>query len=125
MPLTVEINTAAKTVYSKFIGAIAESDVLSVLAHLAQRPDFDPMFSHIIDFSGVTAANVSTNFIRVLAQEEPLFDRKARQVVVAPQSHIFALARMAQILRERQLPNIQVVRSLGEARAILGIEEPG
>jgi hypothetical protein len=73
----------------------------------------------------VTSASVSTNFIRVLAQERPLFDREARQIIVAPQAHIFALARMAQILRERQLPNIQVVRSLHEACAILGIERAG
>jgi hypothetical protein len=125
MPLTIEINTTARTVHSKFTGAINESEVHAVVEHLAQRPDFDPTFSHIIDFSAVSSASVSTNFIRVLAQEKPLFDREARQIVVAPQAHMFALARMAQILRERQLPNIQVVRSLHEACAILGIERPG
>lgn len=125
MPLTIEINTTARTVYSKFTGAINESEVHAVGPHLAQRSDFDPTFSHIIDFSAVTSANVSTNFIRVLAQERPLFDREARQIIVAPQAHIFALSRMAQILRERQLPNIQVVRSLHEACAILGIERIG
>lgn len=125
MPLTVEINQTTRTVYSKFTGAINESELHAVVAHLAQRPDFDPAFSHIIDFSGVTLANVSTGFIRVLAQEKPLFHRNAKQVVVAPQSHIFALARMAQILRERLLPNIQVVRSLHEAYAILGMERTG
>ena len=125
MSLTIEINTTARTVYSKFTGAINESEVYAVVPHLAQRSDFDPTFSHIIDFSAVTSASVSTNFIRVLAQERPLFDREARQIIVAPQAHIFALARMAQILRERQLPNIQVVRSLHEACAILGIERAG
>jgi len=125
MSLTIEINTAARTVYSKFTGAITESEVHAVVSHLAQRSDFDPTFSHIIDFSAVTSASVSTNFIRVLAQERPLFDREARQIIVAPQAHIFALSRMAQILRERQLPNIQVVRSLHEACAILGIERAG
>jgi|SRR5262249_39907615 len=125
MPLTIEIHTTARTVYSKFTGAINESEVHAVVEHLAQRADFDPTFSHVIDFSRVTTANVSTNFIRFLAQEKPLFDRDARQIVVAPQAHIFALARMAQILRERQLPNIQVVRSLHEACALLGIERLG
>jgi hypothetical protein len=125
MPLTIEINTSARTVCSRFTGAINESDVHAVVEHLAQRPEFDPTFSHIIDFSRVTAANVSTNFIKFLAQEKPLFDRNAKQIVVAPQAHIFALARMAQILRERQLPNIQVVRSTHEAWAILGIERLG
>lgn len=125
MPLTIEIDTTARIVHSKFTGVINESEVRAVVAHLAQRPDFDPAFSHIVDFSGVSTANVSANFIRVLAQEKPLFDREARQIVVAPQTHIFAMARMAQILRERQLPNIQVVRSLHEARVLLGIERAG
>jgi hypothetical protein len=125
MPLTIEIDTTARIVHSQFTGGIDESEVHAVVSHLAQRPEFDPAFSHIIDFSGVTSADVSTNFIKVLAQERPLFDRDARQIVVAPQAHIFALARMAQILREGQLPNIQVVRSLHEACAILGIERLG
>jgi hypothetical protein len=125
MPLTIEINTSARTVHSKFSGAINESEMHAVVPHLAQRSDFDPTFSHIIDFSAVTTANVSTNFIRFLAQEKPLFHRDARQIVVAPQAHMFALARMAQILRERQLPNIQVVRSVHEACAVLGIERLG
>ncbi len=123
MPLTIEIYGTMRTVHSRFTGAINESEVLSLVPLLAQRPDFDPAFTHIIDFSGVTSADVSTSSIKVLAHEKPLFDRDAKQVVVAPQSHIFALARMAQILRERQLPNIQVVRSLHEACAILGIEQ--
>jgi len=125
MRVIVKINTSAKTVYSKFTGAITDSDMRSAVADLAKHPGFDPAFSHIIDFSGVTSASVSPNFIRALAHEKPLFHRDAKQVIVAPHPHMFALGRMAQILRERQLPNIRVVRSLSEAFAILGIKQAG
>src|SRR5215472_9834292 len=72
MRVIVKINTSAKTVYSKFTGAITDSDMRSAVADLAKHPGFDPAFSHIIDFSGVTSASVSPNFIRALAHEKPL-----------------------------------------------------
>jgi hypothetical protein len=125
MPVIVEINTAARTVYSKFTGAITDSGMRSAVVDLARHPGFDPAFSHIIDFSGVTAASLSPNFIKALAHEKPLFNRDATQVIVAPHPHMFALGRMAQILRERQLPNIRVVHSLAEALAIIGIKQTG
>lgn len=121
MPVTVKIDTSARTVFSTFVGVTNEAEVRSVTLELAKRPDFDPGFSHIIDFSGVTAASVSTNFVRAFAREKPLFGRDARQIIVATQPHFFALSRMLQILREAQLPNIEVVRSLQEAYILLGL----
>lgn len=121
MPVTVKIDTSARTVFSSFVGVINEAEVRSVTVELAKRPDFDPAFSHIVDFSGVTAANVSTNFVRAFAREKPLFSRDAKQIIVATQPHFFALSRMLQILRETQLPNIEVVRSLREAYILLGL----
>jgi hypothetical protein len=125
MPVIIEINTAAKLVRSIFTGEMTEGDFLSAVAQLSTEPGFDPDFTHIIDFSAVTAANVSTAFVTSFAREKPLFNRTARQVVVAPQNSIFGLARMVQMLREQQLPNIDVVRSLPEAYEILGIEQAG
>ena len=121
MPVTIKIDTSARTVFSTFVGVINEAEVRSVPVELVKRPDFDPAFSHIIDFSGVTAASVSTNFVRAFAREKPLFRRDARQIIVATQPHFFALSRMLQILREAQLPNIEVVRSLQEAYILLGL----
>jgi len=94
-----------------------------VAVELASRPDFDPAFSHIIDFRGVTAANISAEFLRSFAEETPLFHREAKQIAVAPQPHIFGLARMTQILREGLLPNIEVVRTIEEAYKLLGLEQ--
>jgi hypothetical protein len=124
MPVTVEIDAAAKIVYSRFTGILNDAGFRAAVADLAKHPGFDTAFSHIIDFSGVSAYKISANFTRAFAQEKPLFKREAKQIIVAPQTHVFGMARMAQILRERQLPNIQVVRSLAEAYAILGVKHP-
>jgi hypothetical protein len=123
--VSVEINTSARVVFSTFYGEISETDVVSVETELAGRPDFDSSFFHLIDFRGVTAANISTEFIRTFAHRRPLFDRDAKQVIVAPQTYLFGLARMLQILREARVPNIEVVRTLSEAYKFLGIEQAG
>jgi hypothetical protein len=125
MPVTIEIDAAKKTILTTFTGEIGDEDISFARKELGSRPNFDPTFSHIIDFQTVTAANISTQFLRNFANEESVFRRQARQIVVAPQPHIFALARMTQILMEAHRPNIQVLRSLDEAYATLGIKRAG
>lgn len=122
MPVTVEISPAARLVLTTFTGPASEADMRSVTALILQNPEFDPSFSHIINLGGVTVANVSTNFLRTLAQQKPVFHRDARQLIVAPQSHLFGLARMTQMLREQLLPNIQVVQTMEEAYSLVRIK---
>lgn len=125
MAFTIEINASQKTVFSTFEGEVDGEDLRSARAELANRPDFDPSFHHVIDFYRITKVNVSVEFLRDYAYEKSVFHRAARQIVVAPQPHVYGLARMTQILMQSQTPNIEVVRSLGEARAALGISNPG
>lgn len=122
MPIILEIDRANKVIFSTFTGEINEAEVLASVESMPTEPGFDPAFSHILDLSQVTGVRVSTAFIREFAERPPIFNRGAKQVIVAPQTHIFGLARMAQILRERQLPNIEVVRSLRSACEILKIQ---
>lgn len=121
MPVTVQVDAEAKVVFSTFKGEINEADFVSTIAATPGYPGFDPAFSHIIDFSQVTALKVSKEFVWALAKQQPIFSREAKQIVVAPQNHVFGLARMTQMLREQQLPNIEVVRSFKQACEILGI----
>lgn len=125
MPVTIEINASVKAVFTTFAGEIGGDDLRSARVELANRPDFDPAFSHIIDFHGVTKANVSTEFLRDFAEEKSIFRRDAKQIIVAPAPHIFGLSRMTQILMQGQSPNIKVVRSLAEACSALGIKQAG
>ena len=124
MPATIQIDPSARLVISTFTDEISEADVESVRHSLVNDPRFDPAFSHIIDFSKVTEVRVSSEFIRAFAKREPLFSVQAKQVVVAVQDFIFGLARMAQILREGQLPNVEVVRSLPEAYQAIATRQP-
>jgi len=46
------------------------------------------------------------------------------RVLVIPQTFIFGLARMFQILGEKNRPELQVVRTMDEAYHLLRVERP-
>lgn len=123
MPIAVQIDRSAGMIFSTFSGEINEQDFRTAIEELPKQHGFDPTFAHIIDCSKVSASKISTAFFKNLAHRPSLFSCDAVQVVVAPQDYIFGLARMVQIVREQKLSNIQVVRSLDEAFAILKVDQ--
>ena len=125
MPVDIKIEQRERIVFRSFRGDVSENDVVSVRERLLREPLFDPNFSHVIDFTEVNEIRVSSDFIRGFANKESIFAEGVRQIVVAPQEHIYGLARMAQILRQLRTRgmNIDVVRCKREARKSLGITD--
>lgn len=80
----------------------------------------------ISDYSSAAEWAVSAECLRELAKEEPAVKDPAKRprIVVAPTTVGFGLARMFQIIGERRRPLLQVVRTLDEGFAELGIESP-
>jgi hypothetical protein len=78
----------------------------------------------IFDFTSVTEVAISTEFVRELAKQEPaMIDAtRRRRIIVAPTPVTYGLARMFQMQGERTRPLLEVVRSMEEALAALGIE---
>lgn len=77
----------------------------------------------IADYSSVTEVAASTEFIRELANREPVEPERPR-VVVAPTALLFGLSRMVQAMADRTRPKLQVVHTLDEAYAALGVQSP-
>ncbi len=80
----------------------------------------------IWDLSSVTELAVSSEFIRELASQEPaMADATQRpRFIVAPTAVGFGLARMFQIEGEHTRPLLEVVHTMAEALAALGIQSP-
>jgi hypothetical protein len=78
----------------------------------------------ISDYSSVTEWDVSAELIRELANEEPAVTDPSRRprVVIAPTAVGFGLSRMFQIVGEAKRPLFNVVRTMDEALAALGIQ---
>jgi hypothetical protein len=76
----------------------------------------------IVDLSSVTEFALSTEFIRHRARQKPgLADPR---IIVAPQTYGFGLFRMLQLLGEPANPLLQIVHTLDEVFAALGIPSP-
>jgi hypothetical protein len=76
----------------------------------------------IVDFSSVTEFALSTEFIRHRARQKPA--TADPRIIVAPQTYGFGLFRMLQLLGEPTNPQLQIVRTLDEVFAGLGIPSP-
>ena len=123
MSVQLTVDARQKLVISTFYGEINDADILSVASRVRSHPDFDPSFSEIADFSGVTGGTLSTPAIEELSRRESILSLTSKHVAVAPQSHIYGVFRMAQMLGERTRPNTAVVRTIHEARKFLELEQ--
>ena len=79
----------------------------------------------ILDLSSVTELALSTDFVRQLANREPVGDATATlRVIVAPTTLQFGLSRTFQTLSERARPMLVVVHTIEEAYLVLGVQSP-
>jgi hypothetical protein len=78
----------------------------------------------IVDYSGLTGVTLTPNAIKVLANQTPPIPLDCIQVNVAPESVMYGLARMFQILTSEIRPNFRVVRTMKEALDLVGVSSP-
>jgi hypothetical protein len=78
----------------------------------------------IWDFSGATEFPVSSLRLQALAKHEPAMPDPLERprILVAPTTAAYGLARMFQLTGEKLRPTLQVVRTLDEALALLGVK---
>ena len=75
----------------------------------------------LMDLSGVDSYEVSSVAVRDVSRLPPLFPDPTPRWVVAPQDHIFGMARMFQMLSPSGRDMLHVVRSMHEALQAMGI----
>jgi hypothetical protein len=80
--------------------------------------------SGIIDFSGVTEAEVSSDTVRKLAKLSPAFPTGCREIVVAPKLHLYGLSRMFQMIGEETRSDLHIVHTMDEAYKLLCVHSP-
>jgi hypothetical protein len=105
-------------------GAMTGAMLLNLYAAAEKYMASHPPCRGILDFSRVTDFEVSSEAIRQVAASPPVFPAGYMRVLVIPQVFIYGLARMFQILGEKNRPELQVVRSMDEAYHLMGVEFP-
>jgi len=123
MSVQIEVDKQRKVVITRFIGDCQPADLLGLSGQIRSHQNFDPSFSEIVDFSGVTSGDISSAALQQHLKRESIFSPTSLHVVIAPQSYIFGLARMGQVYAEKTRPNFAVVKSMEEAYEVLGQEK--
>ena len=105
-------------------GRVTDAVVSDVYATVARYAASHPLCREILDISGVTEFSVSSTMIRQLAASPPAFPIESMRVFVAPQTHVYGMARMFQILGGEKRPNLHIVHTMDEACRLLRVESP-
>ena len=115
MPSSYVIDKERKLVITTAWGDCSADDVLEFRKQVLKDRDFDPSFSQLADFTGVTKVDVSPDEVRMLATKSP-FSTQSRRALVADNQVIFGLSKMFGILRNlRGEKLIRVFRTRNEA----------
>jgi len=122
MPTNFVIDVEERIVRSQVSGVFTTADFVGHREQLLTHPDFDATFRHLIDFSGVTHFDVSSESMVSLARSDP-WDSDAKRAVVAPSDVVFGYARMYQIVGTSEA-NIAVFRRVDEAEVWLRESTP-
>jgi hypothetical protein len=122
MPSVLKIDPRRRIVCSSFYGEVDDEELLRHRARIEADPDFNPGFSEIVDFSGVTLPAISEARLAGMASGKSIFDGSVMHVVVTPADLPYKLARKYQVLARQTRPNLFIVRSLAEAYKLLGFE---
>ena len=105
-------------------GRVTDAILLDDYAAVARYAKSHPPCRGLWDLSEVIEFEVSSHAIRQLVGTSPIIPTGCLRIIVASQDMLFGMMRMLQILGEESRPELHVVRTMGEAYRLLGVESP-
>jgi len=124
MDFRIEFDPGNKVLLLRVEGRLTDELLAEVYRGMRTHSSASDVRAGIVDFSSVSDWALSSAFLRELARKEPAMADSARRrlILVAPATVGFGLARMFQMLGESTRPLLEVVRTMDEALAALGIQ---
>jgi|SRR5208282_6043912 len=121
-----EFDPANKLLLVRVGGRLTEEVVTELYKAIRAYSTATDASAGIWDFSSVTEIALSANFIREIANQEPAMPdaTKRPRFIVVPDTLGFGLARMFEIIGEPTRPRLEVVHTMDEALAALGVQPP-
>lgn len=122
MAFRVEFEPVQKVLLVRFEGRVTEELIAECYRSTPRYSTATGARAHILDFSSATELTLSSNFLHALALEPILSVGPLRHCfIIAPTAYEFGLARMFQMEGEHTRPLLEVVHTMNEALAALGI----
>ncbi len=124
MAFVIEFDARNNILRARLEGRVTDAILLDAYTIMARYAVSHSGCRGIADISGVTEFDVSISAVRQLAKAPPAIPAPYMRVFVAPQAHVYGMARMFQVLGEETRPNLHIVRTLDEAYRLLQVEAP-
>ncbi len=102
-------------------GDVKDQEILNVNADIAAHVRELKPSAGISDLSSVTTFQVASATMRTAASQPSPYPEETPRFIVAPQDHLFGMARMYELAGHRTRSKLKVVRSREEALAALGV----
>jgi hypothetical protein len=120
-----ELDSANKILLGRVEGRLTNESLAEIYSEIRKYATATDASKGILDLSSVTEFAMSAECVRSLASREPAMPDATCPIIVAGMNPTgFGLARMFQIAGEDTQPLLQVVHTLDEALAILGVKSP-
>ncbi len=116
-----EYDASKKVLAVQVTGPATDDSFKACYANAARYVEGREVHSFIIDLTRLGQLSVSAKGIRDVSQSAPLLPDPAVRYVIAPQDHIFGMARMFQIVSPKGRERLHVVRTLSAAHEALGV----
>ncbi len=98
MPASYAIDKQKRLVVTCAWGACTAEDALQFRRQILKDENFDPSFSQLADFTGVTTIDITPADVRMLAGSN-IFSPDSRRAIVVTGQLAFGLARIFETLR--------------------------
>jgi hypothetical protein len=119
-----EFDSEHKILLARFVGQFTDETLTEFYEAIRKYATATDACAGIMDLSFASDLAASSETIRRLATREPAIPDATRRprFIVAPSAHMFGLSRMFQLAGERTRPLLEVVRTIDEALAKLGVK---
>ncbi|MFZ1916580.1 MAG: hypothetical protein WAU58_03330 [Terriglobales bacterium] len=116
----------SKVLLARIEGRLTDQSLVEIYGAIREYSTATDARAGIWDMSSVTEFAISAECVRDLAGREPAMPdaTKRPRVIAVTNPSGFGFARMFQIVGEKTRPLLEVVRTLDEALAALGIQSP-
>ena len=125
IPFHFEFDPENKILRASFHGQVTDDSIKHFYQTVSSRVAANDFRASIVDFSDAISFHVTRDAIRDLAALPPADPVVSRlRVIVAPNTLIYSLARIFQVIGKGTRPNLHVVRKLSQAFGLLGVAVP-
>jgi hypothetical protein len=124
MPYRFDFDSTNQILRGRIEGRVTDKELKAFYLHACELAKTTNPRAAIADFSAVTSLNFGPQTLLDLAKFPPVLpDPNQPRVILAPSEEVFGSARIFQYNIEQTRRNVHVVHKLGEACAILGVQQ--